>query len=97
MNLNGIKSEEHSFDDFDENHDNDFYDDDRMDINDGDDSQEGKYKQFFWNKLNNKLMQNYEASLTQIYKSMSPEPEGPNQPKKSWSHSFPCLNTLLKF
>lgn len=39
MNTNGIKSE-HSFDDFDENHDNDFYDDDRMDINDGDDSQE---------------------------------------------------------
>lgn len=44
MNTNGIKDflkSEHSFDDFDENFDNDFYDD-RMDINDGDDSQEGK-------------------------------------------------------
>lgn len=45
MNTNGIKDflkSEHSFDDFDDNHDNDFYDDDRMNINDGDDSQEGK-------------------------------------------------------
>lgn len=50
MNTNGIKSEEHSFDDFDENHDNDFYDDDRMDINDGDDSQEGKQKEFIIKK-----------------------------------------------